>query len=62
MIPAAGGIASTFGGPKINGKAEVVNTENRTIPGLYAAGAAGGCMVFGRVAGRNAALRAKEQN
>ena len=74
MVPAAGGMASTFGGPKINADACVVNTENRPIPGLYAAGAAaggvwyqddiggnqlGGGMVFGRVAARHAAARAK---
>ena len=76
MIPAAGGMASTFGGPKINGKAEVQNFEHQSIPGLYAAGAAaggvwyqddiggnqlGGGLVFGRVAARNAALRAKSR-
>ncbi|MFU0841091.1 MAG: FAD-binding-2 domain-containing protein [Burkholderia sp.] len=74
MVPAAGGMASTFGGPKINANANVVNTENRPIPGLYAAGAAaggvwyqddiggnqlGGGMVFGRVAARHATARAK---
>lgn len=74
MVPAAGGMASTFGGPKINADACVVNTEDRPIPGLYAAGAAaggvwyqddiggnqlGGGMVFGRVAARHAAARAK---
>ena len=72
MIPAAGGMASTFGGPKINKDAQVVNFERRPIPGLYAAGAAagggwvyddsggnqlGGGMVFGRVAARHAAGR-----
>lgn len=76
MIPAAGGMASTFGGPKIDRDARVVNFENRPIPGLYAAGAAaggvwyqddiggnqlGGGMVFGRVAARHAAKRAKNQ-
>lgn len=75
MIPAAGGIAATFGGPKIDGKARVVNFEQKPIPGLYAAGnAAGGlwfheeisgnqlgaCLVFGRVSGREAAGRAKK--
>ncbi len=75
MIPAVGGIASTFGGPKIDRLARVVNTEDRPIPGLYAAGAAaggiwygadisgsqlGGCLVFGRIAGRDAAARAKK--
>ena len=76
MIPAAGGMASTFGGPKINTKAEVQNFEHLSIPGLYAAGAAagglwyqddiggnqlGGGLVFGRVAARNAAIRAKSR-
>lgn len=74
LVPAAGGIASTFGGPKIDKQARVVNFERRPIPGLYAAGAAaggvwyqddiggnqlGGCMVFGRIAGRETAARAK---
>lgn len=63
LVPAVG-IANTFGGPKIDANARVVNTEDRPIPGLYAAGAAaggiwyaadvsgsqlGGCMVFGRL-------------
>ena len=76
MVPAAGGMASTFGGPKINVNAQVVNFENEPIPGLYAAGAAaggvwyqddiggtqlGGGMVFGRVAARHAAARAKSR-
>ncbi len=76
MIPAAGGMASTFGGPKIDASARVVNFEERPIPGLYAAGAAaggvwyqddiggnqlGGGMVFGRVAARHAAKRARDR-
>lgn len=76
MIPAAGGMANTMGGPKINTNAQVINFEARPIPGLYAAGAAagglwyqddiggnqlGGGMVFGRVAARHAAQRAKAQ-
>ena len=36
MIPAAGGMASTFGGPKINKDAQVVDFERRPIPGLLA--------------------------
>lgn len=75
LIPAAGGIASTFGGPKINPQAQVINFERRPIPGLYAAGAAagglwyqddiggnqlGGGLVFGRIAGRETAARAKK--
>ncbi len=74
MIPAAGGMASTFGGPKIDDHARVVSFENQPIAGLYASGAAaggvwyqddiggnqlGGGMVFGRVAARDAAARAK---
>ena len=74
MIPAVGGIANTFGGPKIDADARVVNTEDKPINGLYAAGAAaggiwydadisgsqlGGCLVFGRLAARHAAARAK---
>lgn len=77
MIPAAGGMASTFGGPKINVRAEVQNFEHRSIPGLYAAGAAagglwyqddiggnqlGGCLVFGRIAARSASLRAQNRS
>ena len=61
-----------MGGLAINPKAEVINTDLNVIPGLYAAGeVAGGvhgmvrlgtvsiadCVVFGRVAGRNAAQR-----
>ena len=74
MVPAAGGMPSTMGGPKIDKDARVVNFEMKPIPGLYAAGAAagglwyqddiggnqlGGGMVFGRVAARHAAARAK---
>lgn len=55
--------------------ARVVNTEDRPIPGRYVADAAaggiwyaadvsgsqlGGCMVFGRLAARHAAARAKK--
>lgn len=75
LIPAVGGIANTFGGPKIDKYARVINTEDRPIPGLYAAGAAaggiwyqadisgsqlGGCLVFSRLAARHAAARAKK--
>lgn len=75
LIAAAGGIASTFGGPKINKNAQVVDRENRPIKGLYAAGAAaggvwhtddvggnqlGGGLVFGRVAAQHAAEAARK--
>lgn len=59
----------TFGGVKVNTKAQVVNTDGETIPGLYAAGEVIGLyyrnyaaatsvlrgMVFGRIAGADAA-------
>jgi tricarballylate dehydrogenase len=64
------GITFTFGGVRINTGAEVLDTDMRPIPGLYAAGeAVGGIFyfnypggsgltngaVFGRIAGRGAA-------
>lgn len=69
-FPFQGGITATFGGPKINEFAQVMNTEERRIPGLYAVGNAagglffgnyiggsqlGGATVFGRVAARHMA-------
>ena len=65
-----GGITYTYGGPKIDSCARVVNMEDRPIPGLFAAGEmvggilfhnslrAAGLMhgaVFGKLAGVNAA-------
>jgi tricarballylate dehydrogenase len=65
-----GGITYTFGGLKINRMAQVIDTEDNVIPGLYAAGEivggffyfdslrASGLMhgaVFGRIGGANAA-------
>ena len=64
-----GGITYTYGGPKINPRAQVMDMEDRPIPGLFAAGEivggilfhnslrAGGLMhgaVFGKLAGANA--------
>lgn len=37
-VPFQGGITATFGGPLINTKAQVINTENKVIDGLYAIG------------------------
>lgn len=73
-FPFQGGMTATFGGPKISEKSEILNTESHPIPGLYAAGnAIGGlfyddyivgsqltaAVIFGRIAGEQAALRAK---
>jgi tricarballylate dehydrogenase len=67
------GITFTFGGLKINSRAEVISTEGEPIPGLYAAGElVGGIFyfnypggtgltngaVFGRIAGAEAAAAA----
>ena len=61
---------STYGGIKTNTKAEALDTKGHVIPGLYAAGEVTGgihganrlggnavadLMVFGRIAGKNAA-------
>jgi len=70
------GITFTFGGIKINTRAEVIDMEERKIPGLLAAGElVGGIFyfnypggtgltngaVFGRIAGRSAAAFARER-
>jgi fumarate reductase flavoprotein subunit len=72
-IPFRGGMTATFGGPSINVRAQVINTEDKIIPGLYAVGnAAGGlfygdyivgsqlgaAIVFGRIAAADACARA----
>lgn len=87
--PMWAGLNATLGGPAINGRAEVLKTDSRPIPGLYAAGEMIGgfffgsfretpvgaryyrgnyqvtssalpmCLVFGRVAGQNAAAFAE---
>ena len=64
----------TMGGVKINTKAEVINTKGKVIPGYYAAGEVTGgvhggnrlggnaqadIIVFGRIAGEQAAAYAK---
>jgi succinate dehydrogenase/fumarate reductase flavoprotein subunit len=68
------GITFTFGGLKVSNDTEVEDTTGRPIPGLWAAGEIVGGLyyhnyasgtglmagaVFGRLAGRNAAARAK---
>ena len=47
-----GGITYTFGGLKVNTRAQVLDTEDRPIPGLYAAGEiVGGFLLFRQPAG-----------
>lgn len=73
-VPFEGGMTTTYGGPKITVKTEVTNLEGKVVPGLYAVGNAagglyykdylggsqlGGATVFGRICGREMALRAK---
>ena len=68
--PVTGGITFTFGGVKVNERAQVVSTRWEPIPGLYACGEMVGGLfhmnypggtglmsgaVFGRIAGANAA-------
>ena len=69
---ATGGITFTFGGLRVNEQTEVVGTDWRPIPGLYACGEMVGGLYYdnypagtglvsgatlGRIAGRNAATR-----
>ena len=63
------GLLNTQGGPKRNQNAEVLDTQGNPIPHLYGAGECGGmtvcmyqggtniaeCIIFGRIAGKNAA-------
>jgi len=73
-VPVTGGVTFTFGGLKTNVNAQVINTSEKIISGLYAAGELQGEIyyynypgatsvirgaVFGRIAGRHAAQRAK---
>jgi tricarballylate dehydrogenase len=75
-FPATGGITFTLGGIKVDERARVIDTEDRAIPGLYAAGELigglfydnypGGAsllrsLVFGRLAGREASQLAKSK-
>ncbi len=68
--PVTGGITFSFGGLKINDRAQVINTGWEPIPGLYTCGEMVGGLfhsnypggsglmsgaVFGRIAGANAA-------
>ncbi len=74
-VPVTGGVTFTFGGIKTNEIGQVISTWEKVIPGLYAAGELQGEVyyynypgatgvirgaVFGRIAGKHAANRAKE--
>jgi fumarate reductase flavoprotein subunit len=74
-FPFESGMTTTFGGPKINTNAQVLNLEDEPIKGLYAAGNAagglffqdyiggsqlGGATVFGRIAARHIAQACKK--
>ena len=67
----------TMGGVKINSKAQLIDINNQPTPNLYAAGEVTGgihgasrlggcavteCLVFGRIAGTNAALEISEKS
>lgn len=75
VYPTTVGITFTFGGIRINTEAQVVDSLDRPIPGLFATGEMTGGFfylnypagagltrgaVFGRIAGENAAILAKE--
>ncbi len=69
-VPLQPAILNTQGGPRRNAKAQVVDTMGDPIPNLFSAGECGGvnayyyqgtgnvgeCLVFGKIAGTNAAL------
>ena len=50
-FPFQGGITATFGGPKINSKAQIVSNEGVPFKGLYAVGNAAGGLFFGNYIG-----------
>ena len=73
-VPVTGGITFTFGGLKTSAQGQVIDTSGQVIPGLYTAGEPMGEIyyynypgatsvirgaVFGRIAGKHAAERAK---
>ena len=68
-LPLQPTVLNTQGGPRRNAKAQVMDTNGNPIPGLFSAGECGGvnafyyqgggnvgeCLVFGKIAGENAA-------
>ena len=69
-LPLQPSVLNTQGGPRRNAKAQVVDTNGEPIKGLFSAGECGGvnafyyqgggnvaeCLVFGKIAGENAAM------
>lgn len=45
-VPFQGGMTATFGGPLINTRAQVLDTEGKVIPGLFAIGNAAGGLFY----------------
>ncbi len=45
-VPFQGGMTATFGGPLINTKGQVLDTEGKVIPGLFAVGNAAGGLFY----------------
>jgi tricarballylate dehydrogenase len=72
--PIIAGICFTYGGIKTNSSAQVIDSDGRTVPGLYAAGEATGLYyqvytgatsvlrgaVFGKIAGEDASKQARD--
>lgn len=69
-VPLVQTMLNTQGGPRRNARAEILNTDGQPIPHLYGAGELGGisanqyqgggnlaeCLIFGKIAGENAAV------
>lgn len=50
-VPFQGGMTATFGGPLINVKGQVLDTEGRPVPGLFAVGNAAGGLFYDNYVG-----------
>ena len=75
-LPLTEGLLNTQGGPQHNSRAEVLDPFGKSIPHLYAAGELGGisvnqyngggnlaeCLIFGKIAGQNAAHPKSDQS
>lgn len=73
LLPIMASILNTQGGPERNASAQVIGLDGEPIPGLYSAGECGGitvcmyqggtnvaeCLIFGNIAGTNAAKTAR---